>query len=68
MLTDAYTRYRNLGVKYSGLIELRDTGTHGFLLPADEICPNSAEILAGVLDHALHVADTDPPPGTIVNF
>ncbi|KAG0230436.1 hypothetical protein B0O80DRAFT_494669 [Mortierella sp. GBAus27b] len=39
-------------VKYSYMIELRDTGLHGFLLPASEILPSSQEILASVMYYA----------------
>jgi len=48
--------YINLGVKYSGLIELRDTGTYGFLLPESQICANSLEIWEGFKLHALFAA------------
>jgi len=36
------------GFKYSYTLELRDTGTYGFLLPANQIIPNSEEVWAGV--------------------
>ncbi|KAK3808594.1 MAG: hypothetical protein J3Q66DRAFT_303854 [Benniella sp.] len=39
-------------VKYSYGVELRDTGLHGFLLPASEILPSSEETLAGVMYYA----------------
>jgi hypothetical protein len=44
--------YINLGVKYSGLIELRDRGRYGFVLPESLICPNSLEIWEGFKAHA----------------
>ncbi|KAF9978132.1 putative metallocarboxypeptidase ecm14 [Modicella reniformis] len=36
-------------VKYSYTVELRDTGLHGFLLPASEILPSSEETMASVM-------------------
>uniref|UniRef100_A0A9J8B0Z9 Carboxypeptidase A1 n=1 Tax=Cyprinus carpio carpio TaxID=630221 RepID=A0A9J8B0Z9_CYPCA len=33
----------NQGIKYSYTFELRDTGTYGFLLPADQIVPTAEE-------------------------
>jgi len=44
-----------LGVKYPGLIELRDRGQFGFLLPESQICTQSLEIWQGVLAHAEYV-------------
>ncbi|RUP50331.1 hypothetical protein BC936DRAFT_139609 [Jimgerdemannia flammicorona] len=41
--------YARGGAKYSYAVELRDTGTHGFLLPPDEIVPTGEEALAAVL-------------------
>ena len=35
-----------LGVKYSYGLELRDTGTYGWLLPEDQILPTAEEIWA----------------------
>jgi murein tripeptide amidase MpaA len=43
------------GVKYSFAVELRDTGTYGFLLPADQILPSGAEVLAAVKALYSHV-------------
>ncbi len=37
-------------------LELRDTGTYGFLLPADQIIPNGEEIMAGMIDLASAIA------------
>lgn len=37
------------GVKYAYTAELRDTGKHGFLLPADQIIPTGEETLDGVV-------------------
>ncbi|MCC6970901.1 MAG: hypothetical protein IT434_11850 [Phycisphaerales bacterium] len=36
--------------------ELRDTGTYGFVLPADQIIPNGEEIMAGMIDLASAIA------------
>ena len=35
-------------VKYSFSSELRDTGSHGFVLPANQIYPSGIETWAGV--------------------
>lgn len=45
----------DLGIKYSFTIELRDTGTYGFLLPPEEIRPTCLEALSAVKEIALHV-------------
>lgn len=37
-----------LKVKYAFTIELRDTGKHGFILPAHYIIPTSKEALAAI--------------------
>ncbi|WP_411016248.1 M14 family zinc carboxypeptidase, partial [Salmonella sp. s51884] len=34
---------------YSYVVELRDTGNHGFLLPADQIVPSGEESYDGVV-------------------
>ncbi|CAG5084785.1 Oidioi.mRNA.OKI2018_I69.PAR.g10736.t1.cds [Oikopleura dioica] len=44
-MTEDYA-YGDLGVKLSMLIELRDTGDFGFLLPASEIIPTAEELVA----------------------
>ncbi len=41
---------------YSWGIELRDTGTYGFVLPADQIIPNGEEIMAGMTELASAIA------------
>ncbi|KAF2348133.1 Peptidase M14 carboxypeptidase A, partial [Trinorchestia longiramus] len=41
--------YNNFGIVYSYAVELRDTGTFGFLLPAVQIIPTAEEFLAGFL-------------------
>ncbi|KFW97138.1 Carboxypeptidase B2, partial [Phalacrocorax carbo] len=45
----------DLGIKYSFTIELRDTGTYGFLLPPQEIKPTCLEALSAVKEIAQHV-------------
>jgi len=39
----------SVGVDYSFGVELRDTGSHGFILPPAQIIPQGEEIIAGVL-------------------
>ncbi|XP_048253733.1 carboxypeptidase A1-like [Haliotis rufescens] len=41
--------YKKAVIKYSVALELRDRGTYGFLLPADQIIPTGEETLAGIL-------------------
>ncbi|KFU85177.1 Carboxypeptidase A2 [Chaetura pelagica] len=45
------------GVKYSYAFELRDTGRHGFLLPANQIIPTAEETWMGLLKIMEHVRD-----------
>ncbi|XP_021231482.1 carboxypeptidase B2 [Numida meleagris] len=45
----------DLGIKYSFTIELRDTGTYGFLLPSAQIRPTCREALSAVKEIAQHV-------------
>ncbi|CAH3112222.1 unnamed protein product [Pocillopora meandrina] len=40
--------YGKLGVTYSFSVELRDTGRHGFLLPANQIIPTGEETFEGL--------------------
>lgn len=40
--------YGSLGVVYSYVVELRDTGRYGFLLPPSLIKPTAEEIYAGM--------------------
>ncbi|XP_073327545.1 carboxypeptidase A1-like [Pagrus major] len=45
----------NQGIKYSYTFELRDTGRHGFLLPANQIIPTAQETWLGlmaIMNHA----------------
>jgi hypothetical protein len=41
--------YEKAGIKYSYTIELRDTGTYGFLLPRNQIIPTGEETFNGLL-------------------
>lgn len=41
--------YIALGIKYSLTFELRDTGYHGFILPADQIVPQGEELVKGMV-------------------
>jgi len=43
------------GIKWSFTIELRDTGTYGFLLPPSQIKPSGIETLAGWKVFAQHI-------------
>ncbi|XP_067915879.1 carboxypeptidase A1-like [Heterodontus francisci] len=38
------------GIKYSFCFELRDTGFHGFILPADQIIPTAEETYLAMMD------------------
>jgi len=45
-----------LGARFTFLTELRDTGTHGFILPKEQIIPSGEEMWAGfevVINHIL---------------
>ena len=37
------------GVQYPFAIELRDTGTNGFMLPSNQIIPSGEEMLASII-------------------
>ena len=41
--------YATLGAKYSYVVELRDTGYYGFLLPENQIMPSGEEAYKAVL-------------------
>ncbi|XP_042324783.1 carboxypeptidase A2-like [Sceloporus undulatus] len=45
------------GIKYSFAFELRDTGRHGFLLPASQIIPTAQETWLGLKSIFEHVRD-----------
>ena len=47
--------YGELGVKYSYVVELRDTGRFAFLLPEDQILPTGEEMLEGLKTIAKYV-------------
>ncbi|XP_038059894.1 carboxypeptidase B-like [Patiria miniata] len=49
--------YGTLGAKYSYVVELRDTGNYGFVLPAEQIIPTGEESYEGIvagLEYALN--------------
>lgn len=51
--SDLYAMY-DLGIKYSYAMELRDSGTHGFLLPPsniDSTAKETFEIIKGMVDY-----------------
>lgn len=39
---------KQVGIKHSYLVELRDRGLNGFVLPPEEIIPTAMETWAGV--------------------
>lgn len=49
------------GIKNAYEVELRDTGTFGFILPADLILPVGEEIWNGIKVVASHIVDEYPP-------
>lgn len=51
--------FGGLGAKYSYVVELRDTGEYGFILPEEQILPCAEENYAATLALAEHVLDTD---------
>jgi len=53
--------YENLGILHSYVIELRDTGRYGFLLPADQIEPSGVETFEA-MKVAMEYILTNPPP------
>ena len=46
--------YDVLNVKYAYIMELRDIGKHGFLLPADQIIPTGQETYTAIVALARH--------------
>jgi len=53
-------QYDSYKIVYTQCIELRDTGTYGFVLPASEIRPTGEENFNGVLVQALQVLANNP--------
>jgi len=51
--------YGAANVKYSYALELRDTGTYGFLLPTNQIIPQGQEMFAGCLAMAEYIMEND---------
>uniref|UniRef100_A0ABM0GNQ2 Carboxypeptidase B-like n=1 Tax=Saccoglossus kowalevskii TaxID=10224 RepID=A0ABM0GNQ2_SACKO len=51
--------YGNATIKYSYLVELRDQGEYGFLLPEDQIIPSGEETYAGMKAAIKFVQDND---------
>ncbi len=47
--------YGVLGVKYAFIMELRDLGDFGFLLPDDQIIPTGQETFAAIRALAAHL-------------
>ena len=52
--------FKGLGAKYSYVVELRDDGKYGFLLPEDQIIPCAEENYAAVLAMANKIHEMDP--------
>ena len=55
--------YASLGVANAFVIELRDTGKFGFVLPRSEIAPTCAETLAAVMAMAANAQEADVSTG-----
>ncbi|KAG2189259.1 hypothetical protein INT44_004401 [Umbelopsis vinacea] len=51
--------YTKQHVKYSYEIQLRDTGSYGFLLPPSEILPSGEEMLSSIQNLALFIRSRD---------
>ncbi|XP_070577614.1 carboxypeptidase B-like [Ptychodera flava] len=49
--------YGVINAKYSYVLELRDTGENGFLLPEDQIEPTAIETFAGIKEAVKYVLD-----------
>lgn len=60
--------YEVAKVVQSHTYELRDTGTYGFVLPAEQIIPNGEEYLAGLEALKNYVVDNFVPPGSDSSF
>lgn len=52
--------YEKLGILYSFLLELRDTGTTGFILPLEQIKPTAMEAWYGLLGMASAINEKVP--------
>ncbi|XP_063387059.1 zinc carboxypeptidase-like [Cydia fagiglandana] len=62
---------KSTGVPVSYLIELRDVGEYGFLLPAEQIIPNNLEIMDALLEmdratRDLNIYTRESSAGTVV--
>uniref|UniRef100_T1J515 Zinc carboxypeptidase A 1 n=1 Tax=Strigamia maritima TaxID=126957 RepID=T1J515_STRMM len=49
-----------VGVKYAFIVELRDNGDHGFLLPKSQILPTGEETWTAINEIAMHVGSLKP--------
>merc|ERR1712048_1046902 len=54
--------YGACNILFSGGVELRDTGAHGFILPASEIVPSGEETFAAIKALADYMIENDPSP------
>ena len=52
--------FKGLGAKYSYVVELRDDGEYGFLLPEDQIIPCAEENYEAALALAEFIHNRDP--------
>lgn len=52
--------YEKLGILYTFLLELRDTGTNGFILPLEQIKPTAMEAWYGLLGMASAIKENLP--------
>jgi len=46
------------GIKYTTTVEMRDTGSYGFILPPSQIIPNAQEVWAAVQEYFKRVIET----------
>jgi len=54
--------YGACNILFSGGVELRDTGSHGFILPASEIIPSGEEMFAAIKALGKFMIAHDPSP------